>query len=1178
MSDSIQISGFEIIEKLGAGGMAAVWKARQVSLDRIVAIKIMHNQQASDPGDIQRFQSEAQAAAKLKHPGIVQVYDANVENGMYFFVMEYVAGYTVGDWVRRKGPLSEKDVLLVADCVADALEYAWNSAKIIHCDIKPDNVMIDADGTVKVADLGLARTMNAMTISDELTDEILGTPSYISPEQATGVMDLDFRADIYSLGAMMYHLITGKIMFAGETDDRVLELQVSGTVEDPLDINPHITKGMCSVIEKMLAKKREDRYSSWEAVRADLAKVKRKTPFVGAPLPDGASSVRRGRKRSSAGLSTKHPPVGQRSSGPGRVVIWAVAAAVVIISCIVVAVSKKSGGPRYQTYPNDPSVKGGQEQPHSESAEQRSLKLYEAAKAWAEQNPDKHEQIAAKYNEAVSAAPGSRPAMLAMDELRKLNGLKNAAVEKVLTDLKEKADKLAAEKKYAEAADVFNSYSGPYSRETSGKRMVLGGEMSAKQKQLDEALKKEKEDEQKQKEEAEARFNETMDQLVSTIISNGAAAAEASLANFIKDPKMASRMDELEGLRKVLNLAATMDRRIMESFKKGDTIDVDLPVGRKKYLVTGVRDGKVTVREVTEGGGNVERPLEIKDVSLVERLKRMGAETAPDVALSQGLLALQQKSYGAAKKYFLSTHPLISTRLAARMDALENKSASETAKSALAAMVKTLGIATDTFDQKAWIEAIGKRKFTRESEARLTEAVTAYRKQYGRSDFAAEAEPVLAAIEAAVRNGAVDPNPVAVRPAGEPAAGLPPLKPVALPGKIRDAVGDPEKVVTLLIERNADLAAADVILRDQGGKPARLIIASPDVADILPVAALKDLREFVCDRSPRNKLSDISALRGLPLEAVNLSYSSVTDLSSLQGLPIKELILAGTDIAELRSLAGLPLERLNIRGTKVRDISVLKFMKIRELDLSSTKIGDFSVLVTLPLERLDLSNTALRDALFIKDLSMLKELNVGHTKLHDLTPFRALPLTYLNIESTAVRDLSPLKDMKLTTLWISNTDISDLSPVKGMPITALSIAGTGIRDMAALKNLPLKTLNLSGMRIDDLSFLKDSSVENLDISNTRVSDLSQISDLPVRYLNISGSQVRDLRAISSQPLVFLNCTGCNVDLTSLRRSPTLEDIYMDLRPSDDATLRVLRTMPKLRRVNGSPFPFNRPPR
>ena len=172
----MQIPGFDLIEKLGEGGMAAVWKARQISLDRIVAIKILSSVLSRDKADTERFLKEAQAMAALKHPGIIQVYDANVHDGMYYIVMEFVAGYSVGEWIHRKKRISEGDALLTADYVADALHYAWKTQRMIHCDIKPDNIMIDADGTIKVADLGLAKSIGNSGVRTE-SDDVMGTPT-----------------------------------------------------------------------------------------------------------------------------------------------------------------------------------------------------------------------------------------------------------------------------------------------------------------------------------------------------------------------------------------------------------------------------------------------------------------------------------------------------------------------------------------------------------------------------------------------------------------------------------------------------------------------------------------------------------------------------------------------------------------------------------------------------------------------------------------------------------------------------------------------------------------------------------------------------------------------------------------------------------------------------------------
>ena len=185
--EPLQLSGFELLEKIGQGGMGVLWKARQASLDRIVAIKFLQPQLSCNPEEIQRLFSEARAAAKLKHQGIVQVYDANEANGIYYIVMEFIAGYNVGEWLRRKGKLGERDALLVAECVATALQYAWNTAALIHCDIKPDNVMVDRDGTIKVTDLGLSRIIQPRGArSADVPQEIMGTPSYIAPEQSRG--------------------------------------------------------------------------------------------------------------------------------------------------------------------------------------------------------------------------------------------------------------------------------------------------------------------------------------------------------------------------------------------------------------------------------------------------------------------------------------------------------------------------------------------------------------------------------------------------------------------------------------------------------------------------------------------------------------------------------------------------------------------------------------------------------------------------------------------------------------------------------------------------------------------------------------------------------------------------------------------------------------------------------
>lgn len=287
----LELNGYDSFEKIGQGGMATVWKARQISLDRPVAIKILSSSQDANDEDIDQFQSEARVAASLNHNGIVQVYDAFYRNNLFCFVMEYVDGQTISQWIKSRGRLTESECLFVAKGVATALDYAWNYKKLVHCDIKPDNVMIDSDGTVKVTDLGLCRGIGAIqtrrTIRESNNPEeilVYGTPSFVSPEQALGRDNLLPQADMYSLGAMLYNMILGKFLFAKHNIDDVMELQVSSQDEDIYDQMTDISPIFCDFIERLLSKQPEHRYETWGDVLIDIERISHNCPMAVGPL------------------------------------------------------------------------------------------------------------------------------------------------------------------------------------------------------------------------------------------------------------------------------------------------------------------------------------------------------------------------------------------------------------------------------------------------------------------------------------------------------------------------------------------------------------------------------------------------------------------------------------------------------------------------------------------------------------------------------------------------------------------------------------------------------------------------------------------------------------------------------------------------------------------------------
>jgi serine/threonine-protein kinase len=253
------IEGYEIIAPLGRGAMALVFQARQVNLDRRVALKVLDPKLWFDNDFVQRFVVEAKAAAKLNHPNIVQAYDVGTSRGYHYFAMEYVEGVTLSQFMERTGGKIPEDMALEAvRQVAKALEHA-EEAQLVHRDIKPGNIMISRVGVVKLCDLGLAKRLDVSEGVDE-AGVILGTPHYISPEQIDGQEGLDTRADIYSLGATLYHLLVGRPPYVGRSPEEVCLKHLSDPVPDPRRRNPQLSPSIVPLVQRMLAKSKEARY------------------------------------------------------------------------------------------------------------------------------------------------------------------------------------------------------------------------------------------------------------------------------------------------------------------------------------------------------------------------------------------------------------------------------------------------------------------------------------------------------------------------------------------------------------------------------------------------------------------------------------------------------------------------------------------------------------------------------------------------------------------------------------------------------------------------------------------------------------------------------------------------------------------------------------------------------
>lgn len=295
-----QLGDFRLLRRLGKGGMAEVWLAEQMSLKRNVAVKLLRPELMEDTTHVQRFQTEAKAAAGLNHANIVQVYMVGVDGQQHYIAQEYVQGQTLKAFLQKKGPLDLLPALHILRQVASALQVAAERG-IVHRDIKPENIMLTRKGEAKVADFGLAQLQGGERLNLTQEGVTMGTPLYMSPEQVTG-QPLDQRSDIYSLGITTYQMLTGRPPFTGDNAVSVAVQHLHETAPSLTGLRPDLPAAVCDMVHRMIAKSPDDRYPDSATLLADVRRL-----IKALKTGSGLEDVRIGTLRANSPFPTKRP-------------------------------------------------------------------------------------------------------------------------------------------------------------------------------------------------------------------------------------------------------------------------------------------------------------------------------------------------------------------------------------------------------------------------------------------------------------------------------------------------------------------------------------------------------------------------------------------------------------------------------------------------------------------------------------------------------------------------------------------------------------------------------------------------------------------------------------------------------------------------------------------------------
>ncbi len=1174
-----QMDRYQILERIGRGGMGTVYKARDAQLRRVIALKVPHfSGSAPDQSQAQqRFLREARSAAAVRHPYVCPIYDVGECHGVPYVVMAYVEGKSLAERLAAGVLYSCREAVTMARQVAEGLA-AVHAAGVVHRDLKPANILIDADGQAVLADFGLARPKDD---AEHLTAEgvVVGTPAYMAPEQASAEWgEIGPRTDLYSLGAVLYVLLAGRPPFQRRDAASVLLAVVSERPAPVGKINPTLPRPLADLVMRLLAKKSGDRPGTAREVAAALA-----------VLECDLRAAEEAAVKADAGGPAKPPR---------RRALWAALAAALLLGAalagfVVVRVVTDKGDLVIEA---DDEVQvtlkqGGKQVRVLDTRTGRTFSIaageYDAEVT---EVPD-GVRVATRH---FSLTRGGREVLSVRLEAAKPPRMKGANG----SPAPEPAPTLTVE--LGDGVTMVFVLIDPRSKPDGGKfRMGSPND--------EEGRDGSREGSQHEVEITKAFY------MGAYPVTKGQFAAFVQDAHYQTDAETdgsggygynaATRTFEGRDPRytwrnpgwvqtdahPVVNVSWNDAVRFCAWLSRKEGKTYELPTEAEWEYAC--RAGTTTRFWCGDNDSSLKGNANVGDAALTAKLSGEVARNTPFVPWDDGYPFTSPVGKYNPNKWGLydmngNVWEWCADRYGSYQEGLvKDPKGPDNGDSRVLRGGAFNSPPRDFRSAERGIGEPGMRSYNDGFRVVLRPAAApqppqdeAWLQKVPALPAAQQVDAVAAELKA--RNPGFDGNVTPTIESGlvvglqfntykvtdiSPVRALPGLRGLDFAsgpngGWLADL--SPLKGVKLTDLDLGNTQVSDLSpLKDM--KLRGLNLAHTHVTDLSPLSGMK-LTYLCCYDTP---VSDLTPLKDMKLNVLLADVTSVSDLTPLKGMKLTVLHFGTSAVSDLTPLKDMNLTELNCGSTAVCDLSPLKHMKITDLNFANTKVSDLTPLADMKLTHLDCSGSPVADLSLLNGMP-LTDLNVDDTRVCDLSPLKDMKLKILNVARTQVWNLTPLADMKLTYLNCWDTRVSDLSPVKNMKLTTLNCGVTSVSDLTPVKNMELTDLNCGTTAVFDLSPLRHMKLTDLNCSYTKVSDLTPLRGMPLTHLDCTGAPVSDLSPLKDIPLTRLDCENTRVsDLTPLKGMP-LTELRCDFKAERDAA--IVRSIKTLETINGKP--------